>query len=351
MHRLARRHGPVMLLRLGHVPTLVLSSAEAAREVMKVHDAAFTDRPVYATTHIFTYDGEDISFARHSSRYWKSIRKLCAVELLSPRRVRSFCRVQEEEAVMMNDVVMRASVDDRCTQQGAYLRELDKVLDLMSGFNLIDLFPTSCLARAIGGQALRATWEVHRRIHSIMDAMISDHRTAMEDEEDNDVGREQRGDILTTLLCFQRDNEIGGVALTNENMSDILFDLFAVGSETTATTTIWAMSELMRSPHIMAATQSEVRGVLHGKTEVTEADIDGLLHYLQMVIKETFRDENSWTNASEFMPKRFDDEKVDYGGTDFRFLPGGTGRRMCPGMMFGVSNIEMALVSLLYHFD
>ena len=39
----------------------------------------------------------------------------------------------------------------------------------------------------------------------------------------------------------------------------------------------------------MAATQSEVRGVLHGKTEVTEADIDGLLHYLQMVIKETFR--------------------------------------------------------------
>ena len=123
----------------------------------------------------------------------------------------------------MNDVVMRASVDDRCTQQGAYLRELDKVLDLMSGFNLIDLFPTSCLARAIGGQALRATWGVHRRIHSIMDAMISDHRTAMEDEEDNDVGREQRGDILTTLLYFQRDNEIGGVALTNENMSDILF--------------------------------------------------------------------------------------------------------------------------------
>ena len=63
------------------------------------------------------------------------------------------------------------------------------------------------------------------------------------------------------------------------------------------------------------------------------------------------RDENSWTNASEFMPKMFDGEKVDYGGTDFRFLPGGTGRRMCLDMTFGVSNIEMALASLLYHFD
>ncbi|KAF7033443.1 hypothetical protein CFC21_044541 [Triticum aestivum] len=150
------------------------------------------------------------------------------------------------------------------------------------------------------------------------------------------------------------------------------------------------MSEMMRSPHIMAAAQSEVRRVLHGKTEVTEADIAGRLHYLPMVIKETFRlhppvpllmprlcieqtkvmgcdipqgttvfvnvsaigrDEKSWTDASEFMPKRFDGEKVDYGGTDFRFLPGGAGRRMCPGMMFGVSNIEMALASLLYHFD
>ncbi|XP_037410571.1 ent-isokaurene C2/C3-hydroxylase-like [Triticum dicoccoides] len=291
---------------------------------------------------------------------------------------------------MMNDIVMRASVGDRCAQLDAYLEELDMVLDLMSGFNLIDLFQASRLTRAIGGQPLRATWELHRRIHSIMDAMINNHRTAMEGEEDNDASREQRGDILTTLLQFQRDDGIGVVALTHENISGVLFDLFVAGSETTATPTIWAMSELMRNPHIMAAAQSEVRRVLHSKTEVNEADNDGRLHYLQMVIKETFRlhppvpllmlrlcteqtmvmgydipqgttvfvnvsaigrDEKSWTDASEFMPKRFDSVKVDYGGMDFRFLPGGAGRRMCPGMMFGVSNIKMALASLLYHFD
>ncbi|XBI68696.1 hypothetical protein VPH35_047865 [Triticum aestivum] len=389
MHRLARQHGPVMLLRLGHVPTLVCTTPPSP------------NRPVYATADIFTYGGEDISFARHDSWHWKALRKLCAVELLSLRREAArlvlsvagagrIVNVGDMLKVMMNDVVMRASVGDRCVQRDAYLEELDRVLDLMSGFNLIDLFPASRLVRAIGGRALGATWEVHRRIHSIMDAMISDHRTAMEGEDDNDAGCEQRGDILTTLLRFQMDGGIGGVALTNENISGVLFDLFAAGSETTATTTIWAMSELMRSPHIMAAAQSEVRRVLHGKTEVTEADIDGRLHYLQMVIKETFRlhppvpllmprlcteqtkvmgydipqgttvfvnvstigrDEKSWTNASEFMPKRFDGEKVDYGGTDFRFLPDGAGRRMCPGMMFGVSNIEMALASLLYHFD
>uniref|UniRef100_A0ACD5XDQ7 Uncharacterized protein n=1 Tax=Avena sativa TaxID=4498 RepID=A0ACD5XDQ7_AVESA len=409
MHRLAQRHGPVMLLRLGHVPTLVISSPEAAREVMKVHDAAFASRPMYVAADIFTYGGADISFAR--GPHWKPLRKLCATELLSPRSVRSFRAVREEEAarlarsvrtaggavvnvgemakVMMNDVIMRVSVGDRCAQREAYLEELDRVLDLMSGFNLTDLFPTSRLAKALGGRALKATWEVHHRIHAIMEAMISDHKAAM--ESDAGAGRDERGDILTILLRFQKDGGMGGgVSLTNENISGVLFDLFAAGSETTATTTTWAMSELMKNPRIMAKAQSEVRGVLHGKTEVTEADIDGRLPYLQMVIKEAFRlhapvpllmprqcneatkvmgydvpvgttvfvnvwaigkDEKSWTDASEFKPERFETDIVDYAGTDFRFIPGGAGRKMCPGMMFGVSNVEIALASLLYHFD
>jgi cytochrome P450 len=53
----------------------------------------------------------------------------------------------------------------------------------------------------------------------------------------------------------------------------------------------------------------------------------------------------------EFKPKRFKSEIADYGATNFRFLPSGVGRRMFPGMMFGVSKIEMALTSLLYHSD
>ncbi|XP_044948921.1 dolabradiene monooxygenase-like [Hordeum vulgare subsp. vulgare] len=414
MRGLARRHGPVMLLRLGHVPTLVLSSEEAAREVMKVHDAAFANRPVYATADVLTYGGQNISFARLDSRHWKTVRKLCAVELLSPKRVRSFRPIREEEAarlvrsvadagagatvnvservkVMMNDVIMRVSVGDRCQQRALYLEELDRGMGVLSGFNLTDLFPTSRLARALGGGSLRAAWEVRERIQSILDAMIVDHKRAMETEEADaaSAGHESE-DILTTLLRFQRDGGTGGITLTNENVNGVLFDIFSAGSETTATTTIWAMSELIRNPRTMTIAQSEVRQALQGKTKVAEADIDGQLHYLQMVIKETFRlhppvplllprlctkqskimgydvppgttvfvnmwaigrDEMNWTDASEFKPERFRVEKVDYGGTDFRFLPGGAGRRMCPGMMFGVSNIEIALASLLYHFD
>ncbi|KQJ82738.1 hypothetical protein BRADI_5g10720v3 [Brachypodium distachyon] len=410
MQRLAQRHGPVMLLRLGHVPTLVLSSPEAARSVMKTHDAVFASRAMSATADIFTCGGENIAFARHDSAHWKALRRLCTMELLGPKRVRSFRPIREEEAarlvrsiaagasssssgivdvgekmnVMMNDVIMRVSE--------AFLEELGKAVVLMSGFNLTDLFPASRLARALGGGTLRVATEVHGRMDSIIDDMIVDHKRAMDgdDAQDDHAGRE-REDILTTLLRFQRDGGMmGGVTLTDENVRGVLLDLFTAGSETSATTTVWALSELMRNPHIMAVAQSEVLRVLDGKTTVTEEDIDGRLPYIEMVIKETLRlhapvplllprvcpepsevmgydvppgttvlvnvwaigrDDKSWTDASEFKPERFESEVADYGGKDFRFLPGGSGRRVCPGMAFGVSNVKIALASLLYHFD
>lgn len=141
----------------------------------------------------------------------------------------------------------------------------------------------------------------------------------------------------------------------------------------------------------MEQAKYEIRQVLQGKAMVSEADIEGRLHYLQLVIKETLRlhppvpiviprlcskpnskimgydipqgtsvlvnvsaigrDEKIWKNVNEFRPERFKDDIVDFSGTDFRFIPGGSGRRMCPGLTFGVSNIEIALVTLLYHFD
>uniref|UniRef100_A0A0E0JTT7 Cytochrome P450 n=1 Tax=Oryza punctata TaxID=4537 RepID=A0A0E0JTT7_ORYPU len=100
LRRLAGRYGPVMLLRVGHVLMLVLSSPEAAREVMKTHDAVFASRPLTPTMDIITYGGKGVALSPYGQR-WKELRKICAVELLSPRRVRSFSRVREAEAARL----------------------------------------------------------------------------------------------------------------------------------------------------------------------------------------------------------------------------------------------------------
>ena len=49
--------------------------------------------------------------------------------------------------------------------------------------------------------------------------------------------------------------------------------------------------------------------------------------------------------------QRFENSSVDFKGQDFEFIPFGIGRRVCPGMAFGVASTEYVIVNLLYWFD
>lgn len=62
-------------------------------------------------------------------------------------------------------------------------------------------------------------------------------------------------------------------------------------------------------------------------------------------------DPRYWEDAEEFKPERFEDSSVDFTGSHYEFLPFGAGRRMCPGISYGLPVLQMALVQLCYHFD
>jgi Cytochrome P450 len=67
---LSRQYGGLMFLQLGELPTIVVSSREAAREIMKTHDLKFCTRPVNPAMKILTYDGKDIVAAPYG-KYWR----------------------------------------------------------------------------------------------------------------------------------------------------------------------------------------------------------------------------------------------------------------------------------------
>jgi cytochrome P450 len=170
-------------------------------------------------------------------------------------------------------------------------------------------------------------------------------------------------------------------------------DMFAAATDTTYTTLVWAMAELINHPHEMRKVQGEIRAAVGGGGDSVTEDHLPKLRYLKCVIKETFRlrtpvplllpretmedtellgyhvpartrvivnawaiarDPAAWERPEEFVPERFagDDLTTDYLlGQDFRFVPFGAGRRGCPGIGFAVPSMELALASLLYHFD
>ncbi|KAB1217259.1 Cytochrome P450 71A1 [Morella rubra] len=45
LHALSKKYGPIMFLYFGHSPTLVVSSADMAKEMLKTHDLVFSNRP------------------------------------------------------------------------------------------------------------------------------------------------------------------------------------------------------------------------------------------------------------------------------------------------------------------
>ncbi|TXG56178.1 hypothetical protein EZV62_017491 [Acer yangbiense] len=107
--KLSQKYGPVMLLKFGRIPFVIISSAEAAREVLKVHDLDSCSRAQLAGSRKLTHNYLDIAFAPYGD-YWRHIRKISVLELFSLKRVQSFRFIREEEvAPLMNSISQSAS--------------------------------------------------------------------------------------------------------------------------------------------------------------------------------------------------------------------------------------------------
>lgn len=108
-HHLSIKYGPVVLLHLGFVPMVVISSSEAAEEVLKTHDLGCCSRPRTVGTGKLSYGFKDISFAQYGE-YWREMRKIAVIELFSLKKVQSYRNIREEEVELMVKKVLQSAL-------------------------------------------------------------------------------------------------------------------------------------------------------------------------------------------------------------------------------------------------
>ncbi|KAK0571806.1 hypothetical protein LWI29_021874 [Acer saccharum] len=179
---------------------------------------------------------------------------------------------------------------------------------------------------------------------------------------------------------------------SNFDMKDlgVADDLIAGGMDTSATTVEWAMSELMKQPHLIEKATKELDRVIGRERWVEVKDIQQL-PYIDATMKETIRkhpvtillpphlaqedcnivgyhickgtrvfinswsigrDASFWDEPEEFRPERFLQGKVDMDvkGQNFELLLFGSGKRMCRGYSLGLKMIRSSLANMLHGF-
>ncbi|OVA20301.1 Cytochrome P450 [Macleaya cordata] len=410
---LAKKYGPLMHLQLGEVSTVVVSSPEVAEQIMKTHDLIFADRPQTLATNILFYGCTDVAFSPYGN-YWRQLRKISMLELLSSKRVRFFRSIREEEVanlirslastggspvnlterifLLSNDMISRAAIGKKCKDKEALISCMEEGVKLAGGFDITDVFPSLKLLHAISSMKPKLE-RIHWKADRILDDIINDHRenrTSTTVSKTANMGRhESEEDFVDVLLRLQESDTLES-PITTDNLKAVILDIFTAGTDTSSTTIDWVMSELVKNPRVMEKVQAEVRQVFDRKELIDEMDIHKL-DYLKLVIKETLRlhpaapfllprecrerceidgyvipmktrvivnawaigrDPKHWGNdAEKFEPERFDGGSVDFKGTNFEYIPFGAGRRMCPGLSYAIANIELPLAQLLYHFN
>ncbi|KAL0330239.1 UNVERIFIED_CONTAM: cytochrome [Sesamum radiatum] len=221
LRRVAQKYGPVLYLKLGEVPAVVISSREATKEVVKVQDPACADRPESIGSKIMWYDYTDIAFSAYNE-YWRQMRKICILELLSAKNVKSFGSIRQDEvsrlikslqsssgeAINLTEKVFAFTSSITCRAAfGKVMRDRDmliamlkKAVTMAGGFELADLFPSSKLLHVLSWNKYKLL-RMRRKLDMILDVILEEHKL----KQSGEFGGE---DIVDVLLRMQKNGEL-----------------------------------------------------------------------------------------------------------------------------------------------
>ncbi|KAM3339305.1 hypothetical protein P3S68_029174 [Capsicum galapagoense] len=405
----AQIYGPIFSFYLGSQLNVVVNDAELAKEVLKDNDQNLANRFRTKPLDNVSKNGMDLIWADYGPHYVK-VRKLCNLELFTPKRIEALRPIREDEVTAMVGNIFRDSNTPCNVSKTLMLRgylgavafnNITRVTfgkRFMNSQGEVDAQGEELKAIVTNGLKIGGKLNLGEYVPWLRWA-FKDEDEALEAQdrrlekftriimEEHTVARKKTGEtkqhFVDALLTLQKEYD-----LSDDTVIGLLWDMITAGMDTVAITVEWAMAELVRNPRVQQKVQEELDRVIGSDRIVNETDISKL-SYLQHVVKESLRlhpptplmlphmagsnvqvggynipkgsivhvnvwalgrDPKVWEYPLQFWPERFMKEDVDMKGHDYRLLPFGAGRRTCPGMNLAVNLVTSMIAHLLHHF-
>ncbi|OIW17315.1 hypothetical protein TanjilG_22427 [Lupinus angustifolius] len=231
----------------------------------------------------------------------------------------------------------------------------------------------------------KAMKKTFKELDSVIGGWLEEHRKKKASDHDEKSNK----DFIDVMLSMIDGSTIEGID-SDTVIKATTMTLVLGATDTSIVTHTWAICLLLNNPHALEKVKEEIDMNVGKERCVNESDINNLV-YLQAVVKETLRlypaspltvrefgqdcniggyyvkkgtrlftnlwkiqtDPTMWPDPLEFKPERFltTHKNVDVRGHNFEFIPFGSGRRICPGITFGLRTTYLTLATFLQSFE
>ncbi|THU51511.1 hypothetical protein C4D60_Mb06t31810 [Musa balbisiana] len=342
---LAQKHGPLMHLRFGSFPVVVGSSVDMAKFFLKTHDLSFVSRRKTAAGKYTFYNYSNITWSPYGP-YWRQARRICFMELFTPKRLDSYQYIRVEEVrcllqdlfrsaetpVLLKDhlfainlnIMSRMVLGRKYTQKQSLssvaptaivpqeeFKEMVEELILLNGvINVGDLIPWLNFLDLQG--YVKRMKMLGKRFDRFLEHVLDEHNERRRREGKAFVPR----DMVDVLLELADDDSLE-VKLERHCLKAFILDMLAGGTDTSSVTIEWAISEILKRPETFDKATEELDRVIGRGRWVEEEDVRRL-PYIEAIVKETMR----MHSVAPLLVPRFSREYTTVDGYD---IPARTG--------------------------
>lgn len=381
-----------------------MSSASAAEECFTKNDVVLANRPETVNGKYLGYNHTMLVTSPYGD-HWRNLRRIATLETFSSNRLNKFLEIRKDE---VRRLLVKLAQNSRLDFVKVELKRM-----------LVDLTFNDIIRMVAGKQYYGENTTDHEEAARFKEIIaesfrnggitgtgnlsIFDPKTKWFGNYEENIKKvaESMDGFMEALIDENRNNKDESTMIhhllslkesdpeyyTDQIVKGLVLNLIMAGTDTSAVTLEWAMTNLLNNPEVLTKAKEEIDAKIGDEDRLIEESDLANLDYLQCIVWETLRlhpaaplllphmpsedctiggydvqrgtlvlvnayaihrDPTVWDDPEVFKPERFEKEVIKEGP---KLMPFGLGRRACPGAGLAQRVVKLALGSMIQCFE